>query len=455
MSREPLAGVAGRLRVIPEVPCLLGLSGGADSVALLHLMLSRFRERGISLEAVHVNHGLRGREAEEDERFVRELCRDLGVPLTVYRIDLQGRKDENAAREARFRCFRQRMEETGAGGLLLAHHGDDLTETFLMRLIRGAGPEGLACMRPVDRSFGMTVYRPLLGLSRREIRDALSEAGIPWREDGSNGNPAYLRNRVRMELVPMLESFTPGAAERVRFTAELLAKDDEALEKQTERLYEETVRGRALDAERLRNEAEALRTRVLRKWWQAEGPALSERALNGKQTMALEALLHKERGQVNLPGNLHAERGKRYLHLTGFPEQPSPSVPWEAPETGWGGLTLAETPSEGAPGDGKRCQEVPAGFAGGCVLRGRQPGDWIRPFGGQGRRKLQDYLTDRGVDAPWRDHVALLCRDREVLLVAGVGAGDIPPWEGKQTSVRLVWRGVMPWMQSAEDGHGK
>ena len=451
MSREALAGLAGRLRVIPEIPCLLGLSGGADSVALLYLMLPLFRERGILLETVHVNHGLRGREADEDERFVRELCRDLCVPLTVYRIDLKGRKDENTAREERFRCFRQRMEETGAGGLLLAHHGDDLTETFLMRLIRGAGPEGLACMRHVDRSFGMTVFRPLLGLSRREIRDALSEAGIPWREDGSNGDPAYLRNRIRMELVPMLESLSPGATDRVRFATELLAKEDEALERQTERLYKEVVRGRALDAERLRSEAEALQTRVLRKWWQAEGPALSERALNGKQTLALAALLRAERGKVNLPGNLHAVRGKRYLHLTGFPERQPSSVRWESPETAWGGLTLAETPSEGFPGDGKRSQEVPIGFTEGCVLRGRQPGDWIRPFGSPGRRKLQDYLTDRGVDAPWRDRVALLCRDREVLLVAGVGVGDIPPWEEKQTSVRLTWRGAMPWMQPAEN----
>jgi len=448
IREERLPSLAGRLRVTPEVPCLLGLSGGADSVALLHLMAPRFREKGLFLEAVHVNHGLRGEEAEEDERFVRALCEREDIPLRVYRLDLGGRKDENTAREARFACFRRRVEETGAGGLLLAHHGDDLTETFLMRLIRGAGPEGLACMRTVDRSFGITVYRPLLGLRRQEIRDALTAAGIDWREDGSNETPAYLRNRIRREVVPLLESLSPGAGDRVRFAAELLAEENEALDLQAEALYASAVRGRMLDAERLKEAPGALQARVVRKWWQAEGPALRERALNGEQTRSLMVLLQKPRGQVNLPGDLHGVRGKRWLHLTGFPEETPEPVRWQGPETAWGGITLREAPSAGSPGDGKRWQEVPVGFAEGCVIRGRQPGDWIRPFGGAGRRKLQDYLTDRGVDRPWRDRIPLLCRGEEVLLVAGVGAGNIPPWPGTDRAVRMSWVGEMEWLVS-------
>ena len=113
----------------------------------------------------------------------------------------------------------------------------------------------------------------------------------------------------------------------------------------------------------------------------------------------------------------------------------------------FGDFLLKETPSEGNPGDGKRSQEVPEGFTRGCVIRTRQPGDRIRPFGSAGSRKLQDYLTDRKIPEPYRNRIPLLCRDDEVLLVCGVGAGNIPRLDGRTPSVRLTWHGDMPWME--------
>ena len=158
---------------VPEGRYLIGVSGGADSIALLHLFAESPDLSGKTIAAVHVNHGLRGDESDQDEAFVRDICAEMLIPLHVYRIDLNGRHDENAAREARFACFRECMKATGTDTLVLGHHADDLAETFLMRLIRGAGTEGLSCMPPDDTSSGIRIIRPLLSLTRDNIRAAL------------------------------------------------------------------------------------------------------------------------------------------------------------------------------------------------------------------------------------------------------------------------------------------
>jgi len=437
--------LAARLSRVPEGSWLLGLSGGADSTALLQLLLPLKEAGKIRLDAVHVNHGLRGEASDEDEAFVREMCEREQVPLRVYRIDLSGRRDEAAAREGRFACFRSALEETGAQGILLAHHRDDQAETLLMRLMRGAGPEGLGGLEADSRKMGIRVMRPMLALGREEIREALRQDGIPWREDGSNGDSAYLRNAVRLELLPRMERLIPGAAGHLARAAELVAADHRALALEAEKWYGRLLRGDAVDAEGLKTVPEAVRSRVLRRWWQEKGPALEERSLSARQTEALETLVFQKRGKINLPGGFHALRTGRHLHLTGPREAVEPEVLWQGPETRWGGFCLRETESLGSPGDGKRTQEVPPGFAEGCVIRSRRPGDRIHPFGAAGSRKLQDYLTDRGIDKPWRDRIPLLCRGNEVLLAGGVGAGDVPRWTSGEARVRLSWTGEMPW----------
>lgn len=436
-----------RLAPVPDGKCLIGLSGGADSVCLLYLLLPMIRSGRSAAEAVHINHGLRGDQSDGDEAFVRSLCAREGISLTCCRADLQGKTDENAAREARFRLFRQRMKETGAGALVLAHHADDQTETFLMRLLRGAGPEGLRCMKSDERAGGIRILRPMMNLHRGEIREALRQDGIPWREDDSNADTAYLRNRIRLELLPRLEELAPGAAERIFHTARMIGEDNDLLNAEAEALLETAADGTRLDAGMLQDQPPALLNRVLRLWWKTNAPERREHALSHSQTEALAGLVTRERGKINLPAGLHAVRCGKTIHLTGGEAPDLPPAAVSGPETRFGGYMLAITPSAGDPGDGKRCQEVPAGFTDGCVIRTRRPGDRIRPFGCSGSRKLQDYLTDRHVDEPFRDRIPLLCRGNEVLLVAGVGAGNIPGWEEGNVSVRLTWQGDMPWMK--------
>ena len=442
-----LACLRARIHIPEAGNFLIGLSGGADSTALTMVLREAVREGIICVAAVHVNHGLRGDESDEDERFVRKLCSGLGIKCLVYRADLSGRRDEAAARKARFACFRQAIQETGADAVLLAHNANDQAETFLMRLLRGAGAEGLQCMEENQETDGIRILRPMLDLNREEIREALRLDGIAWREDSSNQNKAYLRNRIRTELIPLMEEIAPGAVRRICGTAELIRKDNEALRDAAQEKFTAAAKGDLLGTDELETDPEAIQSRILRMWWRANGPKLDEHELSSDQTRQLMKLLHSERGKVNLPGGYHAGRSSGFLHLTGpVRETPAP-VEVSGTETCFEGVRLTETPSEGNPGDGKQSQEVPAGFTAGCTIRTRLPGDRIRPFGSPGSRKLQDYLTDRKIPEPFRDRIPLLCRGNEVLLVCGVGAGDVPEWNPDGSFLRLTWHGDMPWMK--------
>ena len=432
-----------RMEPVPPGRCLVGVSGGADSVALLKLLAGN--GAGGTVEAVHVNHGIRGTAADQDESFVRKLCKEMGIPLHVYHPDLDGRTDENAARKARFQCFRECIRKTGADWLVLAHHMDDLAETFLMRLLRGAGTEGLGCMSTRDSVFGIPVFRPMLRMRRSEIRLALTNEGISWREDDSNLDPAYLRNDVRMRLMPLMEEMSPGAAARIAAAARSIADDNETLRLETRQMLNRCAGKHWIDIRLVSPLTQGQRARLLRQWWRDNAPPLEEHELSSEQTERLVALSMRLNGKINLPGGLYAVQGKQALHLTGFQDENPEETSLSGSMTAFGEFGLECAESEGTSGDGKTEQEVPVGFTDGCVIRTRKPGDRIVPFGMTGSRKLQDYLTDRGIDAPWRDRIPLLCRGHEVLLAAGVGAGNIPKWRKEDEHIRLRWHGSMPW----------
>ena len=426
---------------------LLGLSGGADSVFLMMILQKDIREGRIRLEAVHVNHRIRGAEADEDEQFCHELCRRIGIPFHACHADLEGKTDEDSAREARFSMFGRLMAERNADALLLAHNADDQAETFLMRLLRGAGPEGLSCMKADDRFREIHIIRPIMNLRRREIRDALVQDGIEWRDDSTNQNQKYLRNRIRLELVPMLEQYSVTAVEKINGAAGMIAEDHQELDNQARKLFHRVSRGSMLDAESLATEPAPLQKRVLRLWWKRNGPVLHEHTLNMQQTEKLTALLHCGKGRINLPGERHAVRAGRYLLLQGVEKNTNDPVTVCGNETVFGDIIMTVGPSAGDPGDGRQTQEVPESLLNGCVIRTRLPGDRIRPFGSAGSRKLQDYLTDRKIPEPFRDRIPLLCKANEVLMVCGVGTGNVPGWDPETRPVRIMWSGDMPWME--------
>ncbi len=413
---------------------LIGLSGGADSMALAHLLMQH--QPPLELCAVHVNHGLRGADSDADEAFVQDICRRWQLPLLVYHAQPPEHPGEDWARQARYGFYRQAMEAQQAEAIALAHHRDDQAETLLLHLLRGAGLTGLSAMAPDSEVLGVRVIRPLLGYSRQELRDVLALSGIPWREDASNQDPRYLRNALRHQLLPLMEQFSPGATQRIATTASLLREDDAALTQAAQAFLQQHGGSSYLSVNALHQLPAALVNRVLRLWWMqyTEEPA-DQRGLTHQQTAALAALADAPAGtQCNLPECCYGYRGWTHLHLLGK----SAHLPQ---------VTMQVLDSADHPGDGRYRQAMPAALLDECTLRTRQPGDWIRPFGQRGRQSLQDYFVNKRVDAPFRDHVPLLCRGSEVLLAAGVGAGDVPPMDITQKQVTVRWLGEMPWAQ--------
>lgn len=423
------------VKALPE-RLLVGLSGGADSVALLLLL----QEGGAQVSAVHVNHGLRGAASDGDEAFVRTLCEKRRVPLYVYRADPPENPGEDWARNVRYGFFRQAMAASGADALVLAHHQDDQAETLLLHLVRGAGLNGLCGMAADGFMDGIRILRPLLSHSRAELREYLTQCGQGWREDASNAETRYLRNALRHELLPVMERLAPGAAQRMASTCRILAEDEAVLCTQTERFLDSHT-GMALPLAELQTELPGLQKRILRAWWTRNVQPGEERSLSAMQSDALYALMDANTGaRCNLPGGWHGYRGWTHIHLVP-PEETAELAECLAAQSD----VLLISSYAGEACDGWRQQAIPAGWLTDCVVRSRRRGDYIQPFGSSGRQSLQDYLTNRHIDAPFRDRVPLLCRGSEVLLAGGVGAGGIPRTESISNPVLIRWKEGFPW----------
>jgi tRNA(Ile)-lysidine synthase len=223
----------------PGLRLAVGLSGGADSVALLRALAQRSGELGLVLHAAHLHHGLRGAEADADLEFARSLAAELVLPFHEARVDImaEARADsasgkaaesiEEAARRVRYGWFRQLMAVGEVDAVATAHTRDDQAETVLGKFLRGAWTEGLSGIHPVVEFPEGRILRPLLAASRAEVEAYLKSLGQSWREDSTNQHLTYTRNRIRHELLPLLETWNPQMREHLAQMA-ALARDEEA-----------------------------------------------------------------------------------------------------------------------------------------------------------------------------------------------------------------------------------
>ena len=283
---------------------LAAVSGGADSVALLHLLHAALPELGLGLEVVHLDHQLRP-DSEADRDFVADLAGRLGLRLHAERRDVRALADERglgleeAARSARYRLFDEVAAATAAAAVALGHTLDDRAETLLLHLVRGAAGGGLAGMRA---RRGILYRRPLLGFRRRELRDLLDQLGEPFREDPSNRDPRFRRNFVRHQVVPLLESRNPRVVEALARAATRLEEDDAVL---TELAGQATF---PLDAAELAGRPPALARRIA---IAALRDACGHHPNLGHEHVdAVLALARGERGGLatDLPGGLRLAR---------------------------------------------------------------------------------------------------------------------------------------------------
>lgn len=293
--------------------CLIvAVSGGADSVALLDLLAS-LSCYSFRLIVAHLNHLLRGNESDADEQFVQQLAARYELTCEVCRTDVRQLAHERrfsleeAGREARYSFFEQLRQAYSATAIAVAHHADDQAETFLLRLLRGAGASGLTAMAPRN---DQAVIRPLLSVTRAELRDHLASRGLSFREDASNQDSSFLRNRIRHELLPLLTGYNPAIAERLTATARLLAEDEQLLEQLTRQGWDQLGDHQAgwatLQREPLQHQPAGLRLRLYRCAINLASGDL--RRIERRHCLALDTLL--QRGQtgarIALPKGLTA-----------------------------------------------------------------------------------------------------------------------------------------------------
>ena len=427
---------------------LVALSGGPDSVALLHVLLE-LQARGalVVAGAGHFNHRLRP-AAAEDERFCRELLDELGVPLEVGSADVRGlaraerRSIEDAARRARYTFLRAAAERLAADAIAVGHSRDDQAETFLLRVLRGAGARGLAGIRPCAGP----VIRPFLDVPREAIRAYAAERGLRFREDDSNADVSVPRNRVRHELLPLLTRFSPSAVEALARAAETAREDEDFLNRAAIDLSRSIVlitdHGAVLDAPSLRQTHPALASRVVRAALEEAAPGVFFSREHIRAVLALAAGDEQPGGRlqvtVDVPGLAARREGERVI-VGGRRIEPAAfansfrfplSIPGEVALPGWTVSAQAFASDGGLPPElTARGTSV---FVAGSVIklplavRSRRPGDRFRPIGMGGRgRKLQDFLVDRKVARADRDALPLVVdSDDRIVWVVGHSVGE-------------------------------
>lgn len=428
--RQKARNTIAQFHMFPEkAHIVVGLSGGADSVALLHILCSLKEEFGWSMTAVHIHHGLRGKEADGDAAFAEEFCAKLGVPCVVRKVDVKAeakaRKlgEEETGRLLRYAAFREIAGEEGY--IAVAHHKRDQAETMLMRLCRGTGLRGLTGMSPVREN----ICRPLLRCNREEIERYCRENGLMWREDATNQEEAYTRNRLRLRVLPLLEEINPKAVEHMAETAELLSVEEGFLELQAAACYEKVKEDAPKGEVRLkRKELQALhpamRKRVLRKAM----AVFLQRDISQAQIEALEDLLQKETGKSRdfLEG-VHAENRYDRLVLT-IKKEKAEGYQYALPLgktvfiseiglriTAWAGekdeLLSEET----------KCFDFDK-ISGELFCRSRKTGDVISLK--NGRKKIKDLFIDEKIPRNEREIFPLIAAGEETLWAVGLRVSE-------------------------------
>jgi tRNA(Ile)-lysidine synthase len=432
---------------------VVALSGGPDSVALLHI-LRELETQGecVVAGAAHFNHGLRGEASDSDELFCRELTASLGVPLDVGAGDVrtlareEKRSIEDAARCLRYKFLAQAAERLAADAVAIGHSRDDQAETFLLRLIRGAGTRGLGGIRPKAGLF----VRPLIDVPRKALRQYAANGGLTFRDDASNADVAIPRNRVRHELLPYLErEFSPGIVEVLAREASLARDDDDRLEAEAIDLAGSVVLTDIaastdlsapgfvhVDTGALRSLHPALASRVARRALQylagdrfvgfEHVHRFLEFVHSGEQGTALSLPRQQARhlgGSVRL--GPEPPRGTRpEMNVFRFPL----SIPGEVLlRSQHLALTAEEWSGKGGgAGTSEDLQAFVRGANGPLAVRSRKPGDRFQPPGLGGRtKKLQDYLVDRKVPRTDRDFLPLVVdSDDRIVWVVGHGVAE-------------------------------
>lgn len=399
-----------------------GISGGADSVCLLFVLLSLQKTMGIRVTAVHVNHMLRGEAADADERFVEELCRRQHVPCRVFRIDVakeaKKRKcsGEEAGREVRREAMRKVLVEEHADKIAFAHHQDDNAETVIMNLCRGSRVKGMRGILPVSGNL----VHPLLCVGKTEIVEALKEQEIPWRIDATNLEDSYTRNRIRNRVMKELKEINPGTAEHISRMAEKMSELWEYMEAETgtyiRGCVEEADGGKLIRKADLEGVPKVFREEVIR-------AVLCEVCENEKNLRAVHVqdvhgLMEKQPGRsVSLPYGVRALR--TYEGVLIRKKETMKKQPEEKQEIGFKIRVFDRR-------EGEKWPDTPYTkwfdydiIKDRLVMRTRREGDYITVTADGKRQTLKKFFINQKIPAGRRDKIRLIADGDEIVWIIG------------------------------------
>ncbi len=440
---------------------LVGLSGGADSVALTHCLKFKW---GLRVAACHVNHNLRGEESARDEDFVRELCRMWEIPVFVESEDVaalakeKGLTLEEAGRQVRYRAFVRAARRCGASRVVTAHTASDNLETVLFNLIRGTGLRGLCGIPPMrtlpperEGEAPITVIRPLLGCSRGQVEDYCRENGLSYVIDSSNEETDYSRNKLRLLAVPLLREINPDVAGTVSHTVRVLREEDALLDRMAHTVLEKSrLPDGGLSCDLLRREEPPLARRALGLFLEACGVAVNGGLLDEAMEMAMAGT-----GKRTLsPGRYLLSRGGRL-----WVETPPDPVPYF--ETLWDGSWPVEARVPGGILTGRVCRREalpPAQkiyknllylaldydkIKGKILVRQRRTGDTVALFGRCGAKSLKKLFIERKHTAYEKSVIPVLSDEEGVIALWGIGvAGRVSPDEGTSRLLLVALKGA-------------
>ncbi len=452
---------------------VVGVSGGADSVCLLHILARWQSKLDIKLHAVHLNHQLRGVESEADAEYVAELAGRLDIPVTIAKRDVAAYRAERncsleeAARELRYDFLAKVADDIGANRVAIGHTRDDQVETILMHILRGTGTSGLRGLEPcspMPYSKGMSlraqrsnllVIRPLLNVTREETLNYCQEHQIKPRIDSSNLSLSFFRNRLRLELLPLLREYNPSVDQALLRLAEIAGSDISYLEQQAFQLWDEVARWEdgavCLDKGKIVALPIALQRQLLRL---AIARLVGDtRDIEANHIEAIRSLLSKPVGKRTfLPHGLVCQSGydEVVIAVSQSPEGnestrdlglstsrlfcPFPAlqgvfplkVPGETVLSGWrvvASIVGEQVPSLSLRGAKQRSNliaEFDFDKAGTEVfVRQRQPGDRFQPLGMDRPKKLQHFMVDAKIPLLWRERIPIVCSPQQIIWVVG------------------------------------
>lgn len=400
MYRHKITEYINHLRLFSaEDKVLVALSGGADSVALLRLLLSA----GYNCEAAHCNFRLRGKESDRDEEFVRRLCREQQVELHVTHFDTEKIAEERhisiemAARELRYHWFEELRKERRAAVTAVAHHRDDSVETILLNLIRGTGINGLLGIRPKN-GF---IVRPLLCMDRAEVVDYLKSIGQEYVTDSTNLQDAYTRNKIRLNLLPAMQEINPSVKESILSTAEHLADAAAIYKKGIEegKLRVSVPQGIRIEALKREPAPETLLFEILHPL-----------GFNAARVKDIYRAIDGQPGKVFTANGYRVLKDRDLLWIEESKELTPPRLQMEE---------LPYTPDFIIPRDKDTACLDADKLRASLTLRLWRQGDSFVPFGMKGTKKVSDYLTDRKFSRLRKERQWVLCCGEDIVWLVG------------------------------------